>query len=202
MVERPVLFLDEEAKQMVFPRKVFEFDDEGLRVGRLHVVNAELAEVADDDPSRTSGEGEFRRVFLRLLIRSERRAVRPFLRFARIDVGALLFDENLRLRDSRVDEVRLPRRRRRVGFVDLDLPFENDRLFRLVDAKDVAKEREPERLRLALLAAPCLPIFGELPRGLPLPCHPYSSWSSSSFLNASTSGKAFRNSSDISLDVL
>lgn len=137
---------------MAFVRQVFQIDDLWRCIRALHVVNMKFREIAHNDPTRIGAVGKTGDVATSLLIRRKHAAVRLLDLLRQINVAALLFNQNARTGDVRINEVRI---------LQNDLVFERNDLLRLLDAEDLSQQRKPEGLRLAFFVALPFPKFNE-----------------------------------------
>ena len=152
--------VDQESEQVKLIRQ-FVQSDSGvvmLRVVGIQVVNAELVEVADDDPARTHGVWQVVGVPLRLLIRRLLAGpLRAFGLLVKVDAAALLLDEHAHVL---VEHINL---------AATHLALEVEHVRRAADAHQVLGELYPERTRLPVLVA----FFGTPSLDELLGCLPY-----------------------------
>ena len=130
------------------------FQEENFRgvFRAFEVVDVKFAEVADDDPARALGVGQFLGVALRLAERGEAGAVGLLVCLAQVDFPALLLDEHFRSREIRVDETRARK---------LHLFFEFDARRGISDAEHVAQKPDPKHRGFLFFVSAPLPRFRE-----------------------------------------
>ena len=87
------------------------------------------------------------------MIRRKHAAVRLLDLLRQINVAALLFNQNARTGDVRINKVRI---------LQNDLVFERNDLLRLCNAENFPQKRKPERLRLSFLVALAMPELDKL----------------------------------------
>ena len=120
----------------------------------------ELLKVANDNPTRVFVRRHIAAVAPRLLIGREQRTVRLLVALAKINVRALLLDQNARRGDIAVDE--LGGALARPYIVHLDAALKVNKLVRLRNAKNLGKQCHPKGLRFLFLVPAPFPIGGEL----------------------------------------
>ena len=124
-----------------------------LRLGHIHVVDPELMEIARDDVLRPLTDRQCLVVLESLLIDALEGAPMPFIRFIQCDAARLLLDHHAHGRNPRIDIERIP-----LLFM-LACVFEADVLLRILHAKDITQEREPEWRGLPVLLALSAPVL-------------------------------------------
>ena len=120
----------------------------------LHVVDTELLEVRCHDPARPFGVGLLVGIPLGLLVGREEGAVGLLDGLREVFPEGLLLDDDVRLRDPRVDEGDM------LQFYPV---LEDDEAEGVLHAEDLLQQLQPECLRMLLLVAPALPAHGERP---------------------------------------
>ena len=153
------LRVDEEREAIRLLREVAEFQRERRGEGLCAVVDAELVEVARDDPTRLFIERAGVVVFHGLVVWCEAAVSR--LRRVEVYATGFVLNQHPRFGNPRIEE--LCRAFHGNGHLVLDMGFH------VIHAQHFTEKRVPELLILAFLAAALeRPVFDKLPCGLPL----------------------------------
>ena len=154
-VEVGIARLHEESEAVVLLVEVLEEDDLWLAIGLLHVVDIPRTEIADYDPARALGIGQFGSIAFGLLERREQRAIGLRDGLAEVDMATFLLAEYLGRRDIAVDKA---------GVAEFDLPLEGDEVADILNAEDIGEQVKPELLAFAFLVTAIGPVGLELQR--------------------------------------
>ena len=145
------LAIDDDFEAGVVFLEIRELNARRRVVRTLHVVEVELAEVADDNPARPLGVWQSGRVAFRLLERLQERTVRLLDGLVELLFVAFLLNHRVRRGNHDVDEARVR---------EPDTLFEFHEVRRMLHTEHFLQELHPENLALLLL----LPAPGPLPR--------------------------------------
>ena len=136
-----------------FAFQVFQLDNLRLPLGAFHIIHIKGAEIAGDDPARMFGQRQFGNIPLGLLERRQIGTVRLTDSFLHILVQCFLLNQYASGWNITINKT---------GVVQMDLVLKFNKLFRMLHAVNIPKQRKPERLTFAFFVAFSLPVFGKL----------------------------------------